>query len=131
MKYLIFAALAFAAGCGQSTKIGPPSFEVTKDGTKYENFNGRLEAAKVITDPGLRNDALKVLSLEAALAGYDTIARSAVEKINDPSIRNAAAKDAAHQISLLGDAKAATEIAQLITDPSIKNEVLAKIAKGQ
>lgn len=95
----------------------------------YEQLNGRLEAANSMSDPGLRNDAYKILAIDAADSQMAEVVLSALGKMNDPGVKNTTASTCAVKLAEKGDQKYATTVALLITDPGIKNDTLAKIAR--
>ena len=119
MKYLglLLAAMLFSA-CDKQPATGSA-------------LQGRLEAAKSISEPNARNESLGKVAIAAANAKDISTTTKALEGMSDPNQMNSTAATCALTLSKLTEPKSATAIAQLITDPNLRNSTLRTIATGQ
>jgi hypothetical protein len=118
MKYLgLLLAVLFLSCCGK-----PPAGDAA--------LQGRLEAAKAISDPNVRNESLGLVAVDAANAKDIPTTTQAIESISEPSRMNSTAATCALALAKKAEPKPAAAIAQMITDTSLRNSTLQTIAKG-
>ena len=133
MKYLhLFIFLALSAACDRSgsghlTKMAtpaPPSAETTP-------LQGRLAAAKSISDDDARYAALRTLSLDAANAGNSEIVLGALRAIKLTSTKDRTAEECALILAKAPQPKAANDVAGLISSTEMRDRTLKTIAEGR
>ena len=119
MKYLgLLLAVMLLSACDKQSATGSA-------------LQGRLEAAKSISEPNSRDGSLGNVAIDAANAKDISTTTKALESMSEQNLKNSTAATCALALSKLTEPKSATVIAQLITDPNLRNSTLQTIARGQ
>ena len=114
---MIAVPVALLAGCysGNYNTFGP-------------SLVPQVDAAKAITDPQQKDDALRAVAHRAVDQGDAIVAGSAVEGFTDSRMHDETAAYCAHRLSSASRAGEAYRIARQIHDEELRNHVLKQIA---
>jgi hypothetical protein len=94
------------------------------------SFAERIQAARLIGDPGKRDDAYAKLAQDAADSSDVEITKESLRLIGDPKVRDSASAASARSLANHGKREGAVRVAQTIGDPKIRDEALAQIARA-
>lgn len=118
-----------ALGCASNTAPPPSAGPSINDQLLGDNENqGRLAAAKSITDAAMRNAALGSVANHAAVVGDVQVVEQALGAIDEKAKKNDATASAALLLFGHGERGQALRLTGQITDAAQRNETLAKMA---
>jgi hypothetical protein len=91
---------------------------------------GRLAAAKALTSPHQRQEALARLAVDAAELGDAEIARGCIDQITSPARKQEVVYKSALGLAKANKAEDAVALAGTLTSPAQRQQALSRIANG-
>jgi hypothetical protein len=135
MKRIVFfsflAAAALTAGCQKHKPIALSTSNSEISPSAQSPLAARLDAAKQIGSDDARDDALRVVALDAAKANDAQTATQALQAIGSVNVNEKTAEEIALLFAKAGMPGRAREIAQRIGSNDARDRTLSAIAKGE
>jgi hypothetical protein len=94
------------------------------------DFQGRLAAAKAISNSAAKDEALSKLAVDAGTHGEGDIVKQAIGAMNNSASKDNAAQKSALRLAKAGKGEDATDVAKMISNTAARDQTLAKLAKG-
>lgn len=127
-------AIAIAACTVACEKHKRAAFEASlseRSPTAQSPLAARLDAAKQIASDNARDDALRVVALDAAKANDTQTATQALQAIGSVNVNEKTAEEIALLFARAGMPAKAREMAQRIGSTEVRDRTLSAIAKGE
>ena len=127
-------AAGLAAGCdGRLLAVrvsGPPdpALPGAAGPAAAARYGSRLEAARAISNPFERDDALACLAEEAAGAAQPDVVQGCLGGLSNPFRRDEAASACTLALAQAGQGHAAVAVARKVSNPFERDEVLKDLA---
>ena len=102
---------------------------VTTDREKA-SLAGRLAAAKALTSPSQKQEAVAKLAVDAAELGDAETAKGCIDQLASPSQKQEVIYRSALRLARANKVEDAVALANTLTSPSQKQQTLSKIANG-
>lgn len=116
----VFASLALA-GCAHHPD----------NRLQGNDFEGRLHAARDLSNYQWRNDAYSAIAYDATRDNNITVGLSAIQEISEQEVRNQSAVRCARWCNEMGLKESAAKFAEFIMDHDLRNNVLKQVASNQ
>jgi hypothetical protein len=126
MPAVFTVSLLLCIGCEKPAEPEP----VRVPESRYNEYSTRLEAAKLMTNVGKRDEALTKLIREASINARLEAVKQGLTEVSDTALRDKVAGEAALKLASVSAGAAALTVAKTITDVKLRDEVLAKIVIG-